>query len=265
MSVVRGEREVTGIFDTHAHYDDRRFDGDRETLIGGLFESGTLYAAVNCGCDITSSLKSLAIARKFPRMYAAVGIHPHEAKEAAEADFERLEELLKDEKAVALGEIGLDYHYDFSPRETQKAVFERQLDMALRLDVPAVIHNREAHADCIEAVLSRPGLRFVFHSFSGSAESAVLLQKAGSYIAFSGPVTFKNAHKTAEAVLAVRDDRLLVETDCPYLTPEPHRGRRNDSGYVKFIIEKIAEIRDESYQFIEELTRENAENFFGLR
>lgn len=255
----------SGIFDTHAHYDSSHFDGDRYEVLDGLFGSGTLYAAVNCGCDVISSEKSLELAHRYPRMYCAVGIHPHEAKDADDRAFELIEQMLKDEKAVALGEIGLDYHYDFSPRDVQKEVFERQLIMAERLDIPVVIHDREAHADCIEAVLRHPNVRGVFHSFSGSAETARLLQKAGWYLSFSGPITFKNNQKTPEAALATYNDRLLVETDCPYLTPVPHRGERNHSGYVRHIIEKIAELRGDTYEFVETLTRENAKRFFGIK
>lgn len=255
----------TGLFDTHAHYDDKRFDEDRDDLISGLFDSGKVYGIVNCGCDIDTSKKSLALAHKYKRMYAAVGIHPHEASKVTDADYEKIRQMLSDEKTVALGEIGLDYHYDFSPRDIQKTVFENQLLLAEELGMPVVIHDREAHADCIGAVLRHPEVRGVFHSFSGSAETARLLQKQGWYLSFSGPVTFKDARKTVEAVAATANDRLLVETDCPYLTPVPHRGKRNHSGYVCHIIEKIAEIRGESYEFIETLTRENAKRFFGIK
>lgn len=254
-----------GIFDTHAHYDDKRFDEDRYELLDRLFGEGILYAAVNCGCDVKSSETSLALAHRYPRMYCAVGIHPHDAKSADEAAFARIEALAADPKTVAIGEIGLDYHYDFSPRDVQLQVFERQLDMAERLDKPVVIHDREAHADCVAAVLRHPGVRGVFHSFSGSAETAKILQKAGWYLSFSGPITFKGNVKTSEAALATMPDRLMVETDCPYLTPVPHRGKRNHSGYVCHIIEKLAELRGESYDFIEALTRENAKRFFGIK
>lgn len=255
----------TGLFDTHAHYDDKRFDEDREELISGLFDSGKVYAILNCGCSIETSEKSLELAHKFKRMYAAVGIHPHEASSVVDADYDRIRKMLSDTKAVALGEIGLDYHYDFSPRDVQKVVFENQLAIAEELGVPVIIHDREAHADCIDAVLRHPKVRGVFHSFSGSAETAKLLQNQGWYLSFSGPVTFKDARKTVEAVAATANDRLLVETDCPYLTPVPHRGKRNNSGYVYHIIERIAEIRGESYEFIETLTRENAKRFFGIK
>lgn len=254
-----------GIFDTHAHYDDRRFDEDRLELLDELFGSGKLYAAVNCGCDVASSEKSLELAHRYKRMYCAVGIHPHEAKEATDADFDRIEAMLADPKAVAIGEIGLDYHYDFSPRDVQMEVFERQLCMAERLDMPVVIHDREAHADCVDAVLRHPRVRGVFHSFSGSAETARILQKAGWYLSYSGPITFKGNVKTGQAALATMPDRLMVETDCPYLTPVPHRGKRNHSGYVCHIIEKLAELRGESYEFVETLTRENAKRFFGIK
>ena len=255
----------SGIFDTHAHYDDRRFDEDRYEVLDELFGSGKLYAAVNCGCDVRSSEASLALAHRYKRMYCAVGIHPHDAKNADDKAFDAIEAMLADPKAVALGEIGLDYHYDFSPREVQKDVFERQLCMAERLGVPVVIHDREAHADCVDAVLRHPKVRGVFHSFSGSAETAKILQKAGWYLSFSGPITFKGNVKTGEAALATYNDRLMVETDCPYLTPVPHRGKRNHSGYVSHIIEKIAELRGDSYEFIETLTRENAKRFFGIK
>ncbi len=255
----------TGIFDTHAHYDDKRFDEDRDVLLNELFDSGKVFSIVNCGCDVPSSQKSLALAHKYKRVYAAVGIHPHEAANATDEDFLKVEEMLADNKAVALGEIGLDYHYDFSPRDVQKEVFEKQLKLSAKLNVPVVIHDREAHADCVDAVLRHPEVRGVFHSFSGSAETAKLLQKQGWYLSFSGPVTFKDARKTVEAVAATANDRLLVETDCPYLTPVPHRGKRNNSAYVEHIIQKIADIRGESYEFIETLTRENAKRFFGIK
>ena len=255
----------SGIFDTHAHYDDKRFADDRFELLDSLFDSGEVYAIINCGCNVKGSEQSVALAKRYKRIYAAVGIHPHDAANASDVDFERIEELLADPKVVALGEIGLDYHYDFSPRDVQKQVFYKQLEMAERLGVPVVIHDREAHADCVEAVLAHPNVRGVFHSFSGSAETAKILQKAGWYLSFSGPVTFKDARKTVEAVAATANDRLLVETDSPYLTPVPYRGKRNNSGYVRHIIEKIAEIRGESYEFIETLTRENAKRFFGIK
>lgn len=255
----------SGIFDTHSHYDDKRFDEDRDELLKSLFDSGKVFAAVNCGCDIKSSEKSIGLAHRYKNMYATVGIHPHEAEKATDNDFQKLYELLKDDKCVALGEIGLDYHYDFSPRDIQKKVLERQLSMAADVGKPVIIHDREAHADCIDAVLRHADVKGVFHSFSGSAETAKVLQKAGWYISFSGSVTFKNANNLVRAAEVVANDRLLVETDCPYLTPVPHRGKRNDSGYVEHIIQKLAAIRGESYEFIETLTRENAKRFFGLR
>lgn len=253
-----------GIFDSHAHYDDEKFDADRDDLLKSLL-GNKVYAIINCGCDIESSLKSLELAHTYSGVYAAVGIHPHEAANADDAAFEKLEKLLANEKAVAVGEIGLDYHYDFSPREVQKAVFDRQLAIAERLKKPVVIHDREAHADCVDAALRHSKAFGVFHSFSGSAETAAMLQKNGWYLSFSGSVTFKGNKKGVEAVLATQNDRLLVETDCPYLTPVPHRGKRNDSGFAAFTIAKLAEIRGESYDFIEALTRENAKRLFGLQ
>ncbi len=254
-----------GIFDTHAHYDDKRFNEDRYELIQSLFDSGEVYAILNCGCNVKSSESSLALAKRFKNVYAAAGIHPHDASGATEEDLMRIEALLSEPKVRALGEIGLDYHYDFSPRDIQKNVFYKQLEIAERFGIPVVIHDREAHSDCVEAVLAHPNVCGVFHSFSGSAETAKILQKAGWYLSFSGPVTFKDARKTIEAVAATANDRLMVETDSPYLTPVPHRGKRNHSGYVRHIIEKIAEIRGESYEFIETITRENAKRFFDIK
>ncbi len=255
----------SGIFDTHAHYDDKLFDEDRDSLITDFFDSGKVFSVVNCGCDIKSSKKSIGLAHKYANMYAAVGIHPHESDNATDVDFDELRVLLRDEKCVALGEIGLDYHYDFSPKDIQKEVFESQLVIAADVGKPVIIHDREAHADCIDAVLRHTDVIGVFHSFSGSAETAKVLQKNGWYISFSGSLTFKNATNLVRAAEVVANDRLLVETDCPYLTPVPHRGKRNDSRYVEHIIQKLAEIRGESYEFIETLTRENAKRFFGIR
>lgn len=255
----------SGLFDTHAHYDDRRFNEDRDSLLKELFDSGAVYGILNCGCSVGSSISSIELAKRYKRVYAAVGIHPHNAEKTTEEDLIKIEKLLSEPKVCALGEIGLDYHYDFSPRDVQKQVFYKQLEIAEKNNVPVIIHDREAHADCVEAVLAFPEIKGVFHSFSGSAETAKVLQRAGWYLSFSGPVTFKDARKTAEAVAATANDRLLVETDSPYLTPVPHRGKRNNSGYVKHIIEKIAEIRGESYEFIETLTRENAKRFFSIK
>lgn len=261
MGEINGAEK--GIFDSHAHYDDEKFDGDRDALLSSLL-GNEVYAIINCGCDIKSSLKSLELAHTHANVYAAVGIHPHEAEGADDAAFDSLEMLLADEKAVAIGEIGLDYHYDFSPRDVQQHIFERQLTLAERLCKPVIIHDREAHADCVDAVLRHPKAFGVFHSFSGSAETAELLQKNGWYLSFSGSVTFKGNKKGVEAVLATQNDRLLVETDCPYLTPVPHRGKRNDSSFTAFTIAKLAEIRGESYDYIEALTRANAKRLFGI-
>lgn len=245
--------------DIHAHYDDARFDDDREALLSSL--EG--IKIINAGCDRESSLTAMKLAEKHKNIYFTAGVHPENA-----ANCENFEEwlipMLKHEKCVGIGEIGLDYHYDEPPRDIQKEIFQKQLDLALELDLPVVIHDRDAHADCLEAVLSKKGLRGVFHSFSGSAETAKILRKAGIYISFSGVVTFKNAAKTVAACEAVDDCGLLVETDCPYLTPHPYRGSRNDSSYVRYTIDRIAEIRHTTPEQIERLTDNNAKALFGI-
>ncbi|MEG2118250.1 MAG: TatD family hydrolase, partial [Clostridia bacterium] len=196
-------------------------------------------------------------------MFFAAGVHPEFAQ--AETDFETwLLPAINHKKCVAIGEIGLDYFYDQPSKEHQKSAFYRQLDLALKKNMPVVIHDREAHADCVAAILARKGLKGVFHSFSGSAETAKILQNVGFYISFSGVISFKNAAKSKEACLAVSDERLLVETDCPYLAPTPFRGKRNDTNFIKYTIQAIADVRGTSFDYIEKITTQNAENLFGL-
>ncbi len=245
--------------DIHAHYDDERFDGDREELLSSLKDVKIICA----GCDIHTSNRAKELAETHENIYFTAGVHPQFALECGDFDA-WLPPLLAHPKCVGLGEIGLDYHYDEPPKEIQKKVFYRQLDMAALLDIPVVIHDRDAHADCVDAVISRKGIRGVFHSFSGSAETAKILRKAGIYISFSGVVTFKNAKKTIDACLAVDDGGILTETDSPYLTPHPFRGNRNDSSYIKYILRRIAEIRGDTYEHIEQLVSENTKALFGI-
>ncbi|MBE6886571.1 MAG: TatD family deoxyribonuclease [Ruminococcaceae bacterium] len=252
---------IPTIFDSHAHYDDDRFDPDREELISGLF-SGSVEYIINPACDLTSCQKVLQLAHTFPRFYAAVGIHPHSASEA-EKDLEQtLARLATDPKVVAIGEIGLDYHYDFSPRPKQLEVFSRQLALAKQLELPAIIHSREATADVL-ALLDAHRPTGVVHCFSGSAETAKELLEMGYYIGFTGSVTFKNARKLVEAAAVIPDDRLLIETDAPYMAPEPYRGRRNDSSLIPAIAMRLAEIRGTTPDEILRITRENALRLFS--
>lgn len=251
------------LFDTHVHLLDERFDGDREAVLAQLTGQG-VENVVEASSDLENSIHAAAFAREHHIVHAAVGIHPHSASDwngQAEAE---LRTLLKEPKVVAVGEIGLDYHYDFSPREKQKEVFEQQIWLALDADMPIVVHSREATADTLEILKKYPGVRGEMHCFSGSAETAKELVKMGFYIAFGGALTFKNARKTIEAAQAVPLDCLLVETDCPYMTPVPFRGKRNEPAYVRYVAEKLAEIREIPAEEIVRITEENAKRFFGL-
>lgn len=252
-----------GIFDTHAHYDDSRFDGEREKLLESLEQKG-VSLVVNCGSDLASSQRSLALAEKYSFIYAAVGIHPHECGDAPH-DWEKiLRKLMGHPKAVAIGEIGLDYHYDFSPRELQKQFFERQLQLAQELSVPVVVHDREAHEDTFN-ILSRHSVRAVLHCYSGSAEQAVQYAKMGMYMGFGGSVTFKNAKKPIESAAAIPLDKLLLETDCPYMAPVPHRGELCTSDMIAFSAEKIAAAREMDAQVLIDKARINGMKFFGIK
>ncbi len=251
------------MFDSHAHYDDSAFDEVREELLLSLFNEHGVTNIINVGCDIQTSKNSLLLAEKFSFVYASVGIHPHEADNCTEETFDTVRSLLNHKKAVALGEIGLDYHYGNENREKQIFVFEKQLEMAKELDIPVIIHQRESVGDCLDCVC-RHDVRGVFHSFSGSAETAKVLLDRGWYISFSGTVTFKNARNPVEVASIVPDDRILVETDCPYLTPHPHRGKRNDSGYMRLTLEKLAEIRGVDFEYMEKITAHNAKQLFGV-
>ncbi len=251
-------------FDTHAHYDDPRFDDDREGLLASL-PGKRVGCVVNCGSDAATSRRSLDLARRFPHVYAAAGIHPESAGEYGPADLEAVEALLGEKKVVAVGEIGLDYYYeDAAPRETQLELLRIQLRMAMDRDLPVVIHDREAHADCLMAVRELPGLRGVFHCYSGSVEMAAELVKLGWYFSFGGAVTFKNARKAPEVVASLPPERILLETDCPYLAPVPFRGKRCDSALLPYTAAAIAAFRGVSPEEIEELTWRNACVFFGV-
>ncbi len=251
-------------FDTHAHYDDEDFDADRDAVIASLGENG-VSLVVNASSDLPSSKASVSLSEKYPFIYAAVGIHPHEASSLNESTLSEIRSLTARDKVVAIGEIGLDYFYDHSPREIQKAAFRLQMQLANELDLPVVIHDRDAHEDCMKIIRDFPGIRGVFHCYSGSLEMAKELIKLGWYLSFTGAVTFKNAKKAPEVVAYVPEDRLMIETDCPYLAPVPMRGKRNDSINLKYIAQCIAEIRGTTLEHIASVTMENGKRFFEIK
>lgn len=250
-------------FDTHAHYDDEAFDADRDTLIGELGENG-ISLVLNASSDLASSKSSVALAEKYGFFYAAVGVHPHEASSLTASVLDEIHALTSHPKVKAIGEIGLDYFYDHSPREIQKEAFRAQMALAQELKLPVVIHDRDAHEDCLNVIKDFRGVRGVFHCFSGSLETAKELIKLGWYLSFTGAVTFKNAKKAPEILKYVPEDRFMIETDCPYLSPVPMRGKRNDSRNLKYIAERIAEIRGSDTESIAALAMENGRRFFGI-
>lgn len=253
------------LFDSHAHLDDPRFDEDRDLVIESLPDKGISYC-INAGADMASSKRSVALAQQYAIIYASVGIHPHDAKNAEIHYLQSLQELAKHPKVVAIGEIGLDYHYDLSPREIQRQILIEQLALAERLVLPVILHDREAHGDLLAILKERPERERpgVLHCFSGSWEMAKICLSLGYYIGIGGSVTFKNAVKTVEVAQKVPLDRLLIETDSPYLAPHPHRGKRNDPSLVRHVAEKISEIRAISLEETAAATLSNAVDFFGL-
>ena len=252
------------IFDTHAHYDSGSFNADREEILSALPAAG-VGLVVNPGCDLETSRTAVALADRFPHVYAAVGVHPSDCTGWGDAEFEELEELSRHEKVVAIGEIGLDYYWpDNPPRDFQQQVFRRQIELALKRDLPIIVHDREAHQDSLNVVLEYPELRGVFHCFSGSPEMAEILIKRGWYLGIDGPITYKNARRAPEVAEVIPLDRIVVETDAPYLTPEPFRGKRNDSRYLPYVIEKMAQWKGVTPEELTAITWENGKRLFGL-
>lgn len=252
------------LFDTHAHYDDAAFDADREALLSRLPSDGVRYV-VNVGCDLASSRQAVALAQQYDYIYAGVGIHPGNAEECTPEALETLRQLAAHPKVVAIGEIGLDYHYDTPPRDVQRAVFRAQMRLAGELGLPVSVHDRDAHGESLEIVREFPAVRGVFHCFSGSVETARELTSLGWYLGFTGVVTFKNAKKTAAVAIDAPADRILIETDCPYLAPEPCRGTRCDSSLLVHTGAKIAALRGVPPEKLYALTYENARRFYGIR
>ena len=251
-------------FDSHAHLSDRKFDSDREAVIARMQENG-VTGMVDVGCDRASSLLAVRMAERYGWCWAAVGTHPDSAPEVTDALLDEYRALCQSPRVCAIGEIGLDYFYpDNPPRAVQKAAFRRQMALAQELGMPVIIHDREAHGDCLEIVSEFPQVRGVFHCFSGSVETAQELVRRGWYIGFTGVVTFKNARKAVEVAEKIPLDRILIETDCPYMAPEPFRGCRNDPSLVPFVAKKIAALRGISAEDVAAATAENARRLFRI-
>ncbi|MBV7272707.1 TatD family hydrolase [Clostridiaceae bacterium UIB06] len=231
------------IFDAHAHYDDEEFDEDRDLIIEEI-KKNDVIGVLNCGASLEGCIESVKLADKYEFFYAAVGIHPEHADDLDEHVVNQLRELANNNKVKAIGEIGLDYYYDENPdRETQRKAFIKQMELAKELNLPVIIHDRDAHEDTLKIIKQFPGVTGEIHCFSGSLEFAKECLKLGYYIGVTGVVTFKNARKIIEVVKEIPLDRILIETDCPYMAPTPYRGKRNRSDYIKYIMEKIAEIK----------------------
>ena len=252
------------IFDTHAHYDDEAFDPDRDALLASMPENG-VGLIVDPGCDLDTSRRAVEIARQYPHVYAAVGWHPENCAPYTRESLGALRAWAGEPKVVAIGEIGLDYYWEQNPpREFQQEVFRDQLALAQELNLPVIVHDRDAHADSLAIVKEFPQVRGVFHCYSGSAETAQELLKRGWYLGFDGPLTYKNAKKAVEVARIVPLERILLETDSPYMSPVPVRGTRNDSRNVIHIAAKLAEIRGMSTDEIIAITNENGRRLFGI-
>ena len=258
-------------FDSHAHYYDERFESEIsegvDTLIGALLKDSVSFI-VNIGTSPETSRLAIEQAKRYENMYTAIGIHPSDTRFLSDIDSELddIEALIRDpeNKCVSLGEIGLDYHYDGTDKEKQLEYFERQMLLAEKLGLPVCIHDREAHADVIDVIRRHPNVKGILHSFSGSAEMALELVKLGYYISFSGTLTFTNARKPREVAAVLPRDRVLIETDCPYLTPHPHRGKTNHSGYLSYTNATLADIFGVSEEECARITEENARRVFGI-
>ena len=252
------------IFDSHAHYNDDRFNEDRFALLDSMPDKNVGMIMNSCS-DICEIPDIIELCKNYDFVYGSVGVHPHEAEHMKQSDIDELIKWSKHDKIKAIGEIGLDYYYDNSPRDLQKKWFANQIELAIDLDMPIVIHDRDAHGDCMDILRAYRGkVRGEFHCYSGSVEMAREVLDMGMYIASGGSLTFKNAHRPQEVALYVPMDRMLVETDCPYLTPVPYRGMRNDSSYIKYVIEAISRIKNIPVQEVEDITFNNAKRLFDI-
>ncbi len=250
-------------FDSHAHYIDERFSEDREQLLLSLKNEGNVDYIVNVGYDIESSKQVVELSEKFDFCYSVIGVHPHDADTVTPEDYDILRSLSRNNKVIAIGETGLDYHYDNSDREKQRIEFGNHLDLACELKLPVVIHSRDATKDTLDIIMPKQNTG-VFHCFAGSVETAKIVLDKGYYISFSGTVTYKNANNLKEVARFVPADRFLIETDCPYLAPVPVRGERNNSFNLKYIVEEIAGLRGEAPETIARQSLENAKRLFGV-
>lgn len=250
------------IFDTHSHYDDEKFNPDREMLLSTLQSQG-VSNVVSCGCDIETTRFNFDLAQTYDFMYFAAGFHPECLEGASLQDLELIKKFAQNKKCVAIGEIGLDYHWMSSTKEVQKEFFTAQIELAADLDLPVIVHDREAHGDTLD-ILKATNPKGVVHCFSGSKEMAREIIKLGMYIGMNGVVTFNNARKSLEVVKEIPLDRLVLETDCPYLAPVPHRGKRNDSSLIPFVAEKIAALLEMDVQELLNITNENAKKLYNL-
>ena len=252
------------LFDTHAHMDDRAFDSDREELLSALPEQG-IALLMNPGCSLASSQAACRLSQEYSYIYAAVGSHPDAADEVNEEVLEEYRKLCKlNPKIKAIGEIGLDYHYEDIPRDIQQRAFRMQLELARELNLPVIVHEREAHEDGMKIIAEFPEVTGVFHCYSGSAEMARLLVERGWYIGFTGVLTFKNARKAVEVAQSIPLERIVLETDCPYMSPEPFRGRRNDPSRLCYMAEKLAQLRSLPVESIHEITVENGKQLYRI-
>ena len=252
-------------FDSHAHYDDERFNEDRDKLLQNLKNEGVSYV-INIGSCVETSLKSIELAQRYDFIYASLGIHPHYVEGIKDNDITIIEKEIKNNKVVAIGEIGLDYYYDNSPRDLQKHWFLQQLKLAKRAKLPVIIHDRDAHEDTMEIIKKEDisSIGGVLHCYSGSTEMANELVGMGFYISIPGTVTFKNSKKIKDVVKNIPIEKMLIETDCPYLAPEPHRGKRNYSAYLKYIAEAIAQIKEIPVEEVAQITSDNTKKLFGI-
>jgi TatD DNase family protein len=253
------------LFDSHAHYNDERFNEDRDEVLSSMTANNVGMIMNSCS-ELSEVEDILKICEKYPFVYASVGIHPHEVEKLTETDMDTLKEYAKNPKVKAIGEIGLDYYYDFSPRDIQKKWFARQVDIARELKMPVIIHDRDAHKDCMDILRghSIEEVGGVFHCYAGSVEMAREILDWGMYIAFGGSLTFKKSVRPVEVAKYVPLDRIVIETDCPYLTPEPHRGKRNSSLYIHYVAEKLAQIKGISVEEVENATLANAKECFNI-
>ena len=252
------------LFDTHAHLSDEAFDEDRHSLIPKLFESG-VTRIIDVACDVRTADRTIELIDRYPFIYGTVGMHPHDVSAMDNAMMDRISDILQHKKMLALGEIGLDYHYENANTAVQHEIFRQQLDLADQLDLPVIIHSRDATQDTINVLKSRRNHCGVLHCFSGSADTAQIYLKMGYYIGFTGVVTFSNAKKAVEAAKTIPLDRILLETDCPYMAPVPFRGKRCTSDMIAHTAAKIAEIKEISPQQMVDIARENTCRLFGIK